>query len=441
LGRKIAEYAASFRGCQKDAGAIMRILLLNDRIPPENRGGAGEVFWRLALALCDMGHEVHVIAATKEASFEEIRETIPTYHIHINYPERLRAWLSLYNPQIIKPLQELYQVIKPDIINAHNIHADLSYHSLSIAHKMGIPTVFSSHDVMPFAYQKLSFFIDPNYCGVRSPKDYRLPTFFNLRQMRLRYNPLRNLTIRRILSHCQARTAPSQELCNAHAANDLPVFRAVHNGIDAAKFSASAETIKNLRQRLNLQGRKVILFAGRLTAAKGTKQLLEALELVVKSVPQTILLVLSSVPIEEQIQDAKYSHLREKHIISGGWLAGEELAAAYHLADLLVSPSIIFDTFPTVNLEAMATKTVVLASCYGGSREAILDGETGYIINPFDTADFAQKMTTLLKDDLLRQKMAEAAYQRLIQHFSIEKQANEMIAIFQEAIYHGTFSR
>jgi glycosyltransferase involved in cell wall biosynthesis len=414
----------------------MRILLLNDRIPPENRGGAGEVFWRLALALRDMGHEIHVIAATKDASFEEIRENIPTYHIHVNYPERLRAWLSLYNPQVAKALQELYERIKPDIINAHNIHADLSYYSLSIAHKMGISTVFSSHDVMPFAYQKLSFFIDPSYCGVHSAKDYRLPPFFNFKQMRLRYNPLRNMTIRRILSQCQARTAPSQELCNAHAANDLPVFRAVHNGIDAAKFSASAETIKNLRQRLNLQGRKVILFAGRLTAAKGTKQLLEALEIVVKELPQASLLVLSSVPIEEQIQDNKYAYLREKHIVSGGWLAGEELAAAYHLADMLLSPSIIFDTFPTVNLEAMTAKAVVLASCYGGSREAVLDGETGYIINPFDTADFAQKMLRLLQDDALRQKMAEAAYQRVIQEFSIEKQATEMLRIFQEAI-HG----
>jgi glycosyltransferase involved in cell wall biosynthesis len=412
----------------------MRILLLNDRIPPENRGGAGEVFWRLALALCDMGHEIHVIAATKEASFEEVRENIPTYHLHVNYPERLRAWLSIYNPQVAKALHELYQRIQPDIINAHNIHADLSYHSLAIAQKIGIPTVFTSHDVMPFAYQKLSFFIDPSYCGVRSPKDYRLPAYFNLKQMRLRYNPLRNMTIRRILSQCQTRTAPSQELCNAHAANDLPAFRPVHNGIDAAKFSASAETIQNLRQRLNLEGRKVILFAGRLTAAKGTKQLLEALEIVVKELPQASLLVLSSFPIEEQIQDANYAHLREKHIVSGGWLAGEELAAAYHLADVLTTPSIIFDSFPTVNLEAMAAKTVVLASCYGGSREAVLDGETGYIINPFDTVDFAQKMGRLLQDDILRDKMAEAGFQRVIQEFSIEKQANEMLRIFQEAI-------
>jgi glycosyltransferase involved in cell wall biosynthesis len=411
----------------------MRILMLSDRIPPENRGGAGEVCWRLALALRDMGHEIHMIAATKGASCEEIRENIPTYHLHVAYPERWRSWFSLYNPQVVKPLQELYQRLKPDVINAHNIHSDLSYHSLTLAQKMGIPTVFTSHDVMPFAYQKIAYFIDSNYCGVRSKQDYRLPAFFNLRQNRFRYNPFRNMMIRRILSQCNARTAPSQELCDAHAANDLAPFRAVHNGIDAAKFSASQESIEAVRRRLGLEARKIILFAGRLAAAKGTKQVLDALQILVKEVPEAVLLVLSSVPLEEQIKEAKYQELREKHIISGGWMAGEELRAAFHLSDVLLTPSIYLDPFPTVNLEAMATRTVVLATCFGGSREAVLDGETGYIINPFDTVDFAQKLGRLLNDDALRTQMAEAAYQRLIQDFSIEKQAKTMLAIFEEA--------
>jgi glycosyltransferase involved in cell wall biosynthesis len=412
----------------------MRILMMSDRIPPENRGGAGEVFWRLALALRDMGHEIHVIAATKEASFEEIRENIATYHLHVNYPERWRAWFSLYNPQVAKPLHELYQRIKPDVINAHNIHSDLSYHNLTIAKKMSIPTVFTSHDVMPFAYQKISYFIDPDYCGARSKEDYRLPAFFNLKQNRFRYNPFRNWMIRRILNQCAVRTTPSQELADAHAANDLPYFRAVYNGIDVTKFSASAESIETLRQHLGLVGRKVVLFAGRLAETKGTKQILDAMQALVKEVPEAVLLVLSSVPLEEQIKELKYLELREKHIISGGWMGGEELRAAFHLSDLLVTPSIYLDPFPTVNLEAMATKTVVLASCYGGSREAVVDGETGYIINPFDTADFAQKMGCLLSDEALREKMAEAAYQRIIRDFSIEKQAHQMLAIFQEVL-------
>lgn len=413
----------------------MRILLLNDRIPPENRGGAGEVVWRLALAFREAGHDVHVAAATTEAAFTEERDGIPTYHLHVQYPLRWRAWLSLYNPQITDDLHKLYDTVQPDIINGHNIHMYLSYHSLTLARQMGIPAIFSSHDVMPFAYQKLSRFIDPTYCGVRSPSDYKMPRFFNLNQMRLRYNPLRNFFIQRVLRQStQFRTTPSQELADAHHANGLPPFTVVHNGIDPTQFHASETAIEKLRERLNLQGRKVILFAGRLTGAKGTQQLLQALTQVVQAVPETTLLVLSSQSIESQVQDPHYAHLRENHIVSGGWMAGEELAAAFHLADIVTAPSIIFDSFPTVNLEAMLAKTAVVATCYGGGREAVIDGETGYLINPFDTAQFADRLTRLLSDADLCQQMGQSGYHRVRDLFPMARQVDEMLALYQKAI-------
>ena len=233
----------------------MRILLLSDKIPPENRGGAGIVTWRLARQLHKTGHDVHVIASTQGQAFQEIREGIPTYHIYANYPERFHAWLSLYNPQVNQALRKLYQQIQPDVINAHNIHTHLTYHSLQIAHQMRIPVVFSSHDVMPFAYHKMSYFIKRDKCGVDNSDEYRLPLLFNLRQMRFRFNPFRNIIIRRILTNStQSRTAPSQELCNAHHANDLPRFDCVHNGIDVNSFTASSASTQQLKNRFTIGG-------------------------------------------------------------------------------------------------------------------------------------------------------------------------------------------
>jgi glycosyltransferase involved in cell wall biosynthesis len=410
----------------------MRILLLNDRIPPENRGGAGEVVWRLAIALKNEEHDVHVVAATEGTTFSEIRDNIPTYHLHVNYPQRLRSWFSLYNPQVNQALRNLYRKIQPDVVNAHNIHADLTYYSLTIAHKMAIPTVFSSHDVMPFAYQKLSHFIDHQNC--KSSNDYRLPSFYNLKQMRLHYNPFRNMSIRYILRHhTQIRTAPSHELCKAHQANGLPTFTCVHNGIDTESFRASSQVIENLRRRLGLAAHKIVLFAGRLTGAKGTHFLLKALRQIVEDIPETRLLLLSSVPLEEQLSRKRLESVQ--HFIKlGGWLAGEELAAAFHLADIVTVPSVIFDTFPTVNLEAMATKTPVIATCFGGSHEAVIDDETGYLINPFDSDIFADRLRTLLSDDTLREKMGQAGYERVTSQFTMQKQVEQMLTIYQEAI-------
>lgn len=417
----------------------MRIALLNDRIPPENRGGAGIVVWRIAQALHQRGHDVHVIAATEDPAFEDVREGIPTYHIQVRYPQRFTGWLSLYNPRVNRPLIDLYQRIEPDVVHAHNIHHDLTYYSLALAHKRGIATLFSSHDVMPFAYHKLSHFIDPARCGVDSPSEYKLPALYNLKLMRFRYNPVRNLTIRYLLTHyAQIRTAPSQELCDAHAANGLPPFQCAHNGIDVSDFVVPQDSIDALRDRLGLADRKVILFAGRLSGAKGTAQLLAALQRVVQSVPEAALLVLSSVPIAEQIGNSPYAHLQDEHIISAGWLDGDELAAAFQIADVVTAPSIIFDTFPTVNLEAMASGGVPVATCYGGSHEAIEHGETGFIINPYDTDDFADKLILLLTDETRRRQMAARGYERVKELFSIETQVEHYLRLYQAASEHIT---
>lgn len=295
----------------------MRIVLMNDRIPPEGKGGAESVVWRLAQGLSCAGHDVHLITTTPDTPFEDTRDGIPTYHLHTSYPHRFRAWLSLWNPQIITPFRQLLQRIQPDVINAHNIHFYLSYHTLKVARQVGYPTVFSSHDVMPFAYTKLTHFIQTDISRIRLPDDYRISEGFNLRQNRFRYNPFRNRIIRHYLTHhATLRTAPSQALADAMQANDLPPFQVVHNGIQMDDWqNAPTETIENLRHRLNLQNKKVILIAGRLTSHKGTVQLLAAMDQLKDKLPDMRLLVLTSGDINKQIPP-DYHHLRP-YIISG----------------------------------------------------------------------------------------------------------------------------
>jgi glycosyltransferase involved in cell wall biosynthesis len=414
----------------------VRILILADRIPPENAGGAEKIAWSLACGLRDNGHDVHVIAATFEPSFEEVREGIPTYHLHAQYRMRFQPYRMIYNPQTAGDLKRLYAQIRPDIVNAHNIHNGLSYYSLALAHRMGLPTVFSSHDVMPFAYNRLTYFVDPAQCGVQSSAQYRLPPFFNLRQMRFRYNPVRNLALRYILTHhVQRRTCVSEAHRQALEANDLPPFQVVHNGIASERFQTTPDAVERLRTKLGVQGRKIILFGGRLTADKGSYQLLAAFKALVERVPEALLLVLSRAGLDEHgLNTPEFRHLRERHVLSGGWLSGDELAAAYGLTDVVTVPSICLDCFPTINLEAMAAGKTVVATCYGGSPEAVVDGETGYIVNPFDSAILAGKLEHLLRDDGLRARMGAAGQRHIAEHFTLAHQVGAMESIYRDAI-------
>ncbi len=410
----------------------MKILLLSDRIPPEGRGGAEAVVWRLAQGLADAGHELHVAASTPNAPFAEQRDGIPTYHLHAHYPERFRPWLSLWNPQTAGPLRRLLERLRPDIVNAHNIHAFLSYHSLKLAHAAGCGVVFSAHDAMPLVYGKLPATLGER--GLQGPADYRLPAGYNLRQNRFRYNPWRNLFIRRHLQrHAHGLTVPSRALAAAFADNDLPPAEVVHNGIDLDAWGPPDEAIvAELRGRLGLTGKRVILIAGRLTEAKGLRQTLLALDRLRESLPTARLLVLTARESGAQLP-AGLGHLRP-YVTIGGWLSGAELRAAYQLADVVAVPSIYVDPFPTVNLEAMAAGKPVVATSFGGSQEVVLDGETGFIVDPLQVEAFAGALLRLLTDDALSAAMGERGRERIRAHFSLARQVEAMLGVYERAV-------
>lgn len=410
----------------------MKILLLSDRIPPEGRGGAEAVVWRLAQGLAAAGHDLHIAASTSGPPLEELRDGIPTYHLHAKYPERFRAWLSLWNPQISGALRSLLERLQPDVFNAHNIHSFLTYHSLKLARAAGCGVVFSAHDAMPLVYGKLPPSLGER--GLMRPGDYRLPSGYNLRQNRFRYNPWRNKIIRRHLErHTHSRTAPSRALAAAFADNDMPPLDVVHNGIDLEDWRPPAvSVVADLRERLGLPGKGVILIAGRLTEEKGLRQMLLALDHLREPLPAVRLLVLTSRDVESQLP-ADFEHLRS-WITIGGWLSGAELRAAYQLADVVAAPSIYVDPFPTVNLEAMAAGKPVVATCFGGSSEVVLDGETGFIVNPRDIESFAGRLHELLTDDRLRAAMGERGRERIRAHFSLARQVERMLEIYERAL-------
>ena len=411
----------------------MRVALLSDFIPPEGMGGAEVVVWRLARGLQAAGHDPHIIATTQHAAFEEVRHGIPTYHLHAAYPERFRAWLSLWNPQTIGPLRELLRRLQPDIVNAHNIHFLLSYRALKVAHDLGVATVFSAHDVMPFAYGKLRHFVRDDIQRIRLLRDYRLPRGYSLRHYRFRYNPWRNRIIRHYLTRYASQlTASSHALAQAFSANDLPAPQVVHTGIDASAWQRRDESlISALSDQLDLNGRRTILIAGRLTPDKGTVQLLNAIDRINENLPDICLLALTARDIESQIPQRLRYLLKD--IRSAGWLVGDQLRAAFHLADVVVVPSVCLDTFPTVNLEAMAAGKPVIATCYGGSSEIVLDGVTGFIVNPLDTSTFADRLGRLLGDAALRAEMGRQAQARIRGSFALDMYVDKMLRIYERA--------
>jgi glycosyltransferase involved in cell wall biosynthesis len=144
-------------------------------------------------------------------------------------------------------------------------------------------------------------------------------------------------------------------------------------------------------------------------------RVLEVLRQVRKRVPEARLLVVGKGLFGEEealLREAERAGLDEA-VEYVGWVKPEELPAYFAQATLAIYP--FDDTLvnrtkcPVKLLELLAAGVPVVAEGVGEIREVILHGDTGWLVEPGDTARFSEAVTTLLKDPLLRERLGQAA--------------------------------
>ncbi len=401
----------------------MRVLFFNDLGDP-GLGSSMRLMYSQAARLRELGHETAVACATQkpgEIGWTEI-EGCRVFRILSDYSPRWRGWVGIDNPRVREPMRKLLAEWKPDVVHAHIVHTHLSYGSLRQAREAGAAVVFTAHDVMTFCYQKLTCYHGGEAAGGKE-RDY--PARFSkcLPCQRFRFRPGRNAAIRRYLERDVHRlTVVSDELGRAISANGIRVDGTLPNALRLQERLPTAEAIAEFRRRRGLDGKLLIAIGGRLHEQKGVVQLLKMIALLGDEFPELRLLVMGR---EDFYRTYFEGHAIElgvaDRVVPTGWLDGEELQCAYGATDVSVYPSICFDTFGMVSLEAMEHRKPVVATEFGGCPEVVADGVTGAIANPFDIPAFAEKIAELLRDEELRRTRGEAGYQRLLELFTIER--------------------
>jgi len=413
----------------------MKILILQDDFPPESLGGAGIVAFRLASGFMKEGHDVLIITAVQDKSQEGETEYrgMRIYNIYSNYNERWRAYLSLYNPQTIKKVKKIIKEFSPNVVHVHNIHYHLSYYCLKLAKKSGAKVFLTAHDVMSFHYGKLTEFVNPKILSCSNEFNYKINWWQRMRKAGKRYNPFREIIIRHYLGYVNKIFAVSNALKKALNQNGIGNVEVIHNGIDIEEWQIENSLLRIFKEKYGLKNNKIVLFGGRLSEAKGGKQIIRAMAEVVKDVPEAVLLILGNKKrYREKMLDLARKSGIENKIVFTGWVSGGDLKAAYNASDVVATPSVYLDPFPTINLEAMACGKSVVGTCFGGTPEIVQGGVTGYIANPFDVIDFSRKIIFLLKDGIKSEEVGKRARQSVKDNFSLKNQVKKILAVFNK---------
>lgn len=406
----------------------MKIVFLQDDFPPQSFGGAGISTYELAIGMKEAGHEIFVITTCRKKSEagEKNYHGLRVFKIASDYPERWRAYVSLYNRPVVRQVEERLKKIRPDVVHVNNIHSHLSYHCLKVAKKHVKVVVFTARDVMTFNFAKLETrrYLE-NF-------DYRTTWLDHLTQARKRWNPFRNFFIRRYLGYADRIFAISKSLQEALLQNGIKGVEVIYNGIDVREWEVNPADVAHFRVEHGLLGKKVLLFGGRLSEAKGGVKVLEALAGIAKEMPDVVLLVAGSVDGYAQVMKEYAEKLSVgKHLVFTGWIEREEIKIAYSVSDVVLMPSICFDAFGRVNIEAMVSRKPVVSTCYGGSPEIVVDGVTGYVVNPLYAKEIALKTIDLLKDPKKAKKFGKAGYERAKTNFSLNDVVEKYIAVYK----------
>jgi glycosyltransferase involved in cell wall biosynthesis len=173
-----------------------------------------------------------------------------------------------------------------------------------------------------------------------------------------------------------------------------------------------------------------LLMLGELGPRKGTPELLAAL-----ASPALVALAWSATlagngPVEQYRAEAAALGLAER-VALPGWQSGPQARALLAAADIFVLPS-LKEGLPIAILEAMAAGAAVITTPVGAIPDAILDGETGLLVPPGDSAALARAIRRLIDDPVLRARLAAGARRRFEAMFAIDRTADAVAALYRE---------
>lgn len=209
----------------------------------------------------------------------------------------------------------------------------------------------------------------------------------------------------------------------------------VYNGVDVTEFQPNKE-INKLKKELKISSeKKLVGFVGYLVPRKRPEMFVKAGLEVLKKSQDVHFIVVGDDPL-----GSGYEKRLNKMIAKAGAknhfsLLGYRDDVSDIMAELdvfVLTSTFKGEAFPRVVIEAMAAGTSVVATKSAGVPEAVIDGETGFLVDPNDERKLVKDIDFLLKNEAKNKLMAKKARSRALKLFDIKK-INQKI----DKIYRG----
>ena len=360
----------------------IKVIIYSEDFPPYP-GGIAQWAAGVANSLAKLGNDIKVITRFREKYSDTLQEwKFLVQYVQGNHWKQLRSW---YWYKSLNGL--LKEGALPDLIIATTWNCSRGLLATSKKKKIKFITVAHGLEVT----RKMSYIKKKWLSRTLKKSDYVIS--------------VSNFTRHRIL---EMYPVDSQKIL---------VFP---NGVDLSIFIPQLDTLR-LKKKHDLKEEKIILTLARVVERKGHDKVIEAIPAVLKKVPKLKYIIAGSYEkkyyrkLQKLIEDLK---LREV-VIFTGYIQPYEIPHYYNLCDVYIMPSREPENsgdaegFGITYLEANACEKPVIGGNSGGVGDAIVDGETGFLVNPDNVDEIANKLFLLLSDPQLAQKLGKNGRDRI----------------------------
>jgi phosphatidylinositol alpha-1,6-mannosyltransferase len=201
-------------------------------------------------------------------------------------------------------------------------------------------------------------------------------------------------------------------------------------GVDCDRFSPRPRNPELVRQ-LGIEGKRVVLTVSRLVPRKGHRAVLQAMARLTGGLHDCVYLIAGEGPEEESLRRMAAELGIQENVIFLGRVSSERLPDIFNLCDVFVMPNYEaaggdIEGFGMVFLEANAAGKPVIGGRSGGSVDAVVDGETGVLVDGTNIDELAGALERLLQDGNLRARLGSAGLARAREHFSWAARAQHL---------------
>jgi phosphatidyl-myo-inositol dimannoside synthase len=205
-------------------------------------------------------------------------------------------------------------------------------------------------------------------------------------------------------------------------------------GVDVDAFHPGVDG-SAVRARYGLSDRPVIVCVSRLVPRKGQDMLIRALPAIRRRVPGAALLLVSGGPYGKKLERLAAEQGVASDVVFTGSVPWAELPAHYAAGDVYAMPcrtraaGLDVEGLGIVYLEASAAGLPVVGGDSGGAPDAVLEGETGYVVGGRDLAALTDRLAGLLSDPARATAMGAAGRAWVEREWRWEKQAARMATL------------